>query len=209
MLPWTFLTRKPMPLYRVGRWVTWTGVRISGVRVEVEGLDRLDANGVYIFLANHASNLDPPILLPLIPRRTSVLVKKELFRIPILGHAMRLESLVPVERANREKAIESLREACDVLRAGINLMVFVEGTRSPDGRLLPFKKGPFYMAMETGVHIVPVTIIGTFQLQPKGQFLWRSGTVRLVFHAPVDPAGFSSREALMSAVHEKIASALQ
>lgn len=196
-----------MPLYRTGRWIAWTGVRIAGVRVEIEGLDRLDPEATYVFMSNHTSNLDPPILLPLIPGRTSVLVKKELFRIPIFGRAMRMTSLVPVDRTNRERSIESLRKACDVLRAGINMMVFVEGTRSRDGQLLPFKKGPFYMAMETGVPIIPVTIVGAHELQPKGHALSRSGIVRVVFHAPVDSAG-GDRDQIVALVKDKIASAL-
>ncbi len=208
-IPWALATGNVMPLYHAGSWIAWTGIRIAGVKVDVEGLDRIDPQRTYVFLSNHASNLDPPILLPLIPRRTSVLVKKELFRIPIFGRAMRLASLVPVDRSNRDKAIESLRQACDVLRAGINMMVFVEGTRSRDGRLLPFKKGPFYLAMETGVPIVPVTIAGTHELQPKGMPLSRTGTVKVVFHAPVDPTHYEDREALMAVVRDTIASRLQ
>ncbi len=158
-------------------------------------------------MSNHTSNLDPPILLPLIPGRTSVLVKKELFRIPIFGRAMRMTSLVPVDRTNRERSVESLRKACDVLRSGINMMVFVEGTRSSDGRLLPFKKGPFYLAMETGVPIVPITIAGAHELQPKGQLLSRSGVVRVVFHEPVDPAA-GDRDEIIALVKDRISSAL-
>ncbi len=207
VLPWTLISGNVRPLYRVGRWIGWTGVRIAGVRVETEGLDKLDHNGTYIFMSNHTSNLDPPILLPLIPRRTSVLVKRELFRIPILGPAMRLVSLVPVDRTNRDRAIESIREAENVLRSGINMMIYVEGTRSPDGQLLPFKKGPFYLAMETGVPIVPVTIVGAHELQPKGQLLSRTGKVRVVFHPPIESKS-ADRDTLMNLVREKIASAL-
>jgi 1-acyl-sn-glycerol-3-phosphate acyltransferase len=207
-IPRAFITGNVMPLYRTGSWIGWTGIVIAGVRVDVEGLDRLDPQATYVFMSNHTSNLDPPILLPLIPRRTSVLVKKELFRIPVFGRAMRMTSLVPVDRTNREKAIESLRAGCDVLRAGINMMVFAEGTRSRDGRLLPFKKGPFYMAMETGVPIVPVTIVGTHELQPKGQMLSRPGVVRVIFHEPVNPCALGDRDVLVAKVRETIASAL-
>jgi 1-acyl-sn-glycerol-3-phosphate acyltransferase len=208
VFPFTLITGNVAPLYRLGTWIAQTGVRIAGVRVQVEGLERLDPQRTYVFLSNHASSLDPPVLLPLIPRRSSVLVKKELFRIPVLGRAMQMASLVPVDRSNREKAIESLRKGCDVLRAGINMMVFVEGTRSPDGRLLPFKKGPFYLAEETGTHIVPVTIVGSNELLPKGSALARPGTVRVVFHEPVDPAVIENREDLVATVRAAIASAL-
>jgi 1-acyl-sn-glycerol-3-phosphate acyltransferase len=137
-----------------------------------------------------------------------VLVKKELFRVPILGRAMRMASLVPVDRSNRDAAIASLRAAADVLAAGIPMTIYVEGTRSLDGRLLPFKKGPFYLAMESGVPVVPVTIVGTHYILPKRRFSIRQGEVTVVFHAPLDAKRFSDRDALLSAVHDSIESAL-
>lgn len=206
--PWTFLSGKVDFLYRICMWAAFTGVRAAGIKVKVEGLDRLDRSRNYIFMCNHVSNVDPPILAPLIPPRTSVLVKKEVFRIPMLARAMRMGSLVPVDRRNREAAIGSLSAAGDVLRSGISMMIFPEGTRSPDGRLLPFKKGPFYLAIETGVPVVPITILGTYEIMPKGSFSIRPGTATVIFHEPVNPAAFPSRDALMEAVREKIAGAL-
>src|SRR5581483_5116395 len=94
--PWTFLSGKINLLYRMFTWGAFAGVRLAGVKVETAGLDRLDPQRTYIFMSNHVSNLDPPILVPLIPRRTSVMAKKELFSYPILGKAMRMGSLVPV-----------------------------------------------------------------------------------------------------------------
>ena len=206
--PWTFLTGRVDVLYWLGTRIAFAGVRVAGIKVRLVGLDRLDPAATYIFMSNHVSNLDPPILVPVIPRRTSVLVKRELFRVPILGRAMRLASLVPVDRSNRDAAIASLRAAADVLAAGIPMTIFVEGTRSFDGRLLPFKKGPFYLAMESGVPVVPVTIVGTHYLLPKRRFSIRKGEATVVFHAPLDPKQFSDREALLSAVHASIESAL-
>jgi len=206
--PWTLLTGNVGLLYWLGTRGAWTGVRLAGVKVEVRGRGRLDPAKTYVFLSNHASNLDPPILIPLIPRRTSVLVKKELFRIPILGRAMRMGSLVPVDRSNRETAVNSLRAAADVLRGGISMTIFVEGTRSYDGRLLPFKKGPFYLAMESGAEVVPVTIAGTQAIMPKGRFRIRGGTAVVTFHPPIDTKACSDREALMENVRRQIASSL-
>lgn len=207
-LPWTLLSGDGRFLYRVGIWMLRIGMRLAGVRVQPEGLAKLDVQRTYIFMANHASNLDPPILMPLIPRRTSVLVKKELFRIPVFGPAMRIARLVPVDRSSRERAIESLRAAATVLRDGLNMMVFPEGTRSLDGRLLPFKKGPFHLALETGTPIVPVTIVGTYGAQPKGRFAVRPGLVRVVFHEPVDPSQTAEKQDLIELVRTRIASAL-
>lgn len=208
-LPWALLTGDIRPLYVISMWLCRTGVKLLGIRVIAEGLDRLDPQGTYVFMSNHASNVDPPILMPLIPRRTSVLVKAELMRIPIFGHAMRIARLVPVERGNRERAISSLDTAAKVLRDGINLMVYVEGTRSPDGRLLPFKRGPFYLAVDNSVPIVPVTIVGSHAAMPKGRLAVQPGTVTVVFHEPLDPRQFADKDTLIEAVRESIASALE
>ena len=148
------------------------------------------------------------MVIPALPGRTSVLVKKELFRIPILGRAMRMASLVPVDRSNREAAIESIGRAAEVVKSGIHMTVFPEGTRSRDGRLLPFKKGPFHLAMDSGIPIVPITVLDTFQMMPKGSRFIQGGTARLVFHQPIDPGRFNDREALTEAVRQSIASAL-
>jgi 1-acyl-sn-glycerol-3-phosphate acyltransferase len=206
--PVTFVTGRIDFLYGMAMWTARAAARIAGVRVETVGLDRLDLSRNYIFMANHVSNADPPLLIPALPRRTSVLVKKELFRVPLLGRAMRMARLVAIDRANKEAAIASVRRASDVIESGLDMTVFPEGTRSRDGRLLPFKKGPFYMASETGVPIVPVTILGTFEILPKGRFSIHPGTATFIFHPAVEPSSFAGREALINAVREKVASAL-
>jgi 1-acyl-sn-glycerol-3-phosphate acyltransferase len=144
----------------------------------------------------------------LIPKRTSVMVKKELFSVPILGRAMRIGSLVPVDRGNRDAGIESVRFSKQVVQQGINMTIYVEGHRSFDGKLLPFKKGPFYLAMECGVPVVPVTIAGTHYLMPKGRFAIKPGVATVIFHAPIEPKDFGSRECLMEKVRVLIDSGL-
>jgi len=202
--PWTFLTRDVSFLYRMGMWGAWTGVKLASVKVETVGLAHVDPSRTYIFMSNHTSNLDPPILLPLIPRRTSVMAKKELFSYPILGETMRMGSLVPVDRGNRDAGIAAVRAAADVIRQGINMTIYVEGKRSFDGKLLPFKKGPFYLAMECGVPVVPVTIVGSHDVMPKARFRISPGTVKVVFHHPIEPQSFGSREVLMETVRSVI-----
>lgn len=202
--PWTFLSGDIRFLYRMFTWGAFAGVRLTGVRVEVVGLDNLDLARPYIFMSNHVSNLDPPIQIPLIPRRTSVMVKKELFRTPILGPAMRMASLLPVDRGNRDAGIEAVRAAKEVVRQGISMTIYVEGHRSADGKLLPFKKGPFYLAMECGVPVVPVTIVGTHYAMPKGRFAIKPGVAKVIFHPPIEPKDFGSRECLMEKVHAVI-----
>jgi 1-acyl-sn-glycerol-3-phosphate acyltransferase len=206
--PWTFISGDISLLYSMFMWGAWNGVRLTGVRVATVGLDQLDAAGTYIFMSNHVSNLDPPILIPLIPRRTSVMVKKELFAYPILGRAMRMGSLVPVDRGNRDAGIEAVKAAKEVIGQGLNMTIYVEGKRSFDGKLLPFKKGPFYLAMECGVPVVPVTIAGTHYAMPKKRFAIRPGAVKVIFHEPIEPKEFGSRECLMEKVRAAIDSGL-
>ena len=206
--PWTLLTGKIDAMYWTALWVARVGVRMAGVRWKLIGLEQLPMTSNYIFMSNHVSNIDPPLLIPLLPRRVTVMVKKELFKLPILGRAMRMADFVPIDRSNRDAAIGSVREAATIVRKGLDLVVFPEGTRSPDGRLLPFKKGSFYLAMDTGVPIVPVTILGTEELLPKGSVLARPGKVSIVFHSPIDPKGFTDRDELVEAVRASVASAL-
>jgi 1-acyl-sn-glycerol-3-phosphate acyltransferase len=206
--PWTFLTGDIRLLYRVAMWSAWTGVRIAGIRVRTVGLERLDPQRNYVFMSNHVSNIDPPIMVPLIPRRTSVMVKKELFNYPLLGKTMRLGSLVPVDRGNREAGIAAVRAASAVLRQGINMIIYVEGHRSFDGKLMPFKKGPFFLAIACGVAVVPVTIAGSHYVMPKGRFAIKPATVTVMFHAPIEPKDFASRQCLMEKVRRAIDSGL-
>ncbi len=206
--PWTFISGDIRLLYRMFMIGAWNGVRLAGVRVETVGLDQLDPSRSYIFMSNHVSNVDPPILIPLIPNRTSVMVKKELFNYPILGRAMRMGSLVPVDRGNRDAGIAAVRAAKEVVQHGLNMAIFVEGKRSFDGKLLPFKKGPFYLAMECGVPVVPVTIVGTHYIMPKTRFAIKPGTVNVIFHSPIEPQEFVSRECLMEEVRAAIESGL-
>ena len=147
--------------------------------------------------------------IPLLPGRTSIFLKRSLLRIPILGYGMKLAGFIPVARkGDAEAAKQSVDAAAREMSRGVHITSFVEGTRSPDGRLLPFKKGPFYLAMETCAPVVPITIRGTEKLMPKGSLRLHPGTVRVIFHPPLDPANYSTREDLMEAVRNSIASSL-
>lgn len=206
--PWSFAVGNVRLLYRMFMIGAWNGIRLAGVRVESVGLDKLDPARTYIFMSNHVSNLDPPITIPLIPRQSSVLVKKELFRVPILGRAMRMGSMVPVDRGNRDAGIEAVRAAKQVVEHGLNMIIYVEGKRSFDGKLLPFKKGPFYLAVECGAAVVPVTIVGTHHIMPKGRFAIKPGIATVIFHPPIEPKDFGNRECLMEKVRAVIESGL-
>jgi 1-acyl-sn-glycerol-3-phosphate acyltransferase len=185
------------------------GLRVVGVRAIAEWRAPLVPGRAYLFFSNHISNLDPPVLLPLLPGRTSIFLKRSLMKIPVLGYGMRLVDFIPVDRdGSVEGAKQSVEAAARVLAKGVSVASFVEGTRSTDGQLLPFKKGPFYLAMETGAPIVPITILGTEKLMPKGSLKIRSGSARVIFHDPIEPGNYATREELMEAVRSAIESGL-
>ena len=208
-IPLTLITKDVTWLYRASMWVTRTGVRLAGVRVQMSGFENIPADGSCLFMANHVSNLDPPALVPMIPRRCVVLLKKELMSIPLLGRAMTLGGFIPVERGSRRDAAQaSVAAATRAASEGLPIVVFPEGTRSLDGRLSRFKKGPFYLAQGTGAPIVPVTVWGTERCLPKGKSLITPGVVEVRLLEPIDPAGYTTREELMAAVHGAIAGVL-
>jgi 1-acyl-sn-glycerol-3-phosphate acyltransferase len=208
-IPYSILVGNVDRLYRVTMWIVAAGIRAAGIRVEVTGLEHVPPGRSCIFLANHVSNLDPPVILPAIPARSSVLLKKGLMRIPILGTAMRLGGFVPVERGNRrDTAKASVTAAAAALKSGLHILIFAEGTRSENGRLSVFKRGPFYLAMETGAPIVPVAISGTDKMMRKHSVSIRPGVARVQMLCPLDPAQFSTRDELMLAVRQSISDAL-
>ncbi len=208
-IPYTLMVGDISLLYRVAMWIIRTGLSAGGIRVEVVGRQRVPAGQSVIFLCNHVSNLDPPVVLPVLPGRCSVLLKKELMRIPILGRAMRMAQFVPVERGSRrESAQASVVAAAEALNAGLNMLVFPEGTRSRDGRLSTFKKGPFFLAQQTGALMIPVAISGTERMMRKGSFLVKPGVARVEMLEPINPAEYTTREQLMQAVHAALAAAL-
>jgi 1-acyl-sn-glycerol-3-phosphate acyltransferase len=208
-IPWTLITGNVLPLYLATHWLVRMSYRVAGIRIAVEGRELVPAKTACIFMANHVSNLDPQALIPEIPGRTSAFLKRSLMKIPIVGWGFRLGEFIPVERkGSAASAQESVAAAKVLLDKGIHITTFVEGTRSPDGRLLPFKKGPFYLAKQTGAPCIPVSIYGTETMMAKGSLRLKPGTAHIVFHAPIDPADFATREDLMQAVRAAIASGL-
>ncbi|HEY1985584.1 MAG TPA: lysophospholipid acyltransferase family protein [Terracidiphilus sp.] len=209
LIPWAMLTGNATPLYNASQRIVRTAFRLAGIRVETTGLEHVPPHTACIFMSNHVSNLDPPALIPRIPGRTSAFLKRSLMKIPVLGYGMKLGEFVPVDRDGRvESAIESVAEAKRVLQKGIHITTFVEGTRSRDGRLLPFKKGPFYLAMEAGAPCVPISIHGTEGMMAKGSLRICPGKVHITFHPALDPNSFKTRDELMAAVRTVIASGL-
>ena len=212
-IPYTLMVGDISRLYWVSMWIMAAGVRAAGIEVVVEGMEHVPAGRSCIFLANHVSNLDPPVLLPMLPGRTSVLLKRSLMRIPILGTAMRMAGFVPVDRGSSrvpgpEAAAASVAAAAEALRAGLHILIYPEGTRSGDGRLAKFKKGPFYLASDSGAPIIPVVILGTAAMMQKGTPWIRPGVATVRMLAAIDPGAYGSRDEVMAAVRAVMIEAL-
>jgi len=208
-IPLAVLTRKIGPLYWVSCAITRVGFRAAGIKIVMQGLERVPKGQACIFMANHVSNLDPPALIPNLPGRTAAFSKRSLFNLPIFGYCLKLAEFIPVDRTgNAQTAAESVAQAGRVLAKGLHITTFVEGTRSRDGRMLPFKKGPFYLAEQTGALCIPVSIYGTESLMAKGSFAIKPGVVHIVLHDPIDPKQYATRDELLRATRVAIASGL-
>ncbi|MGH9404476.1 MAG: lysophospholipid acyltransferase family protein [Terriglobia bacterium] len=209
LLLYTLLSGNSDPIYRVGVFGAKLTVRLAGVRIEVSGRENILRTRAVVFMANHQSNADPPLIIGLLPP-VLILTKEEFFAVPVLGRAMRLRGFIPVDRRNREKAIRAVNQAAEALAAGKSFLVFPEGTRSEDGRLLPFKKGVFRMAAQAGAPIVPASISGSRKIMPKGRAAIRPGRVRVTFHDPVMTEGKRADqiEEIQAAVRNAILSGL-
>ena len=169
-------------------------LRLSGAKVCVRGLENLDPKRSYVFVANHRSFLDTATLFCFLGRRIGMIAKKEVLKVPILGYGMGYVNILAIDRSNRTRAIETMKAATDRLRAGVSYGVFAEGTRALPGKILPFKKGAFYMAAEAGVPIVPVAIKNTDVLMGKGTGVARPGTIEMVIMPPVETEGLKTDE---------------
>ncbi len=209
LIPWCRLTGNVLPLYKGTRFMLSSSCRLAGVRFRVTGLERIPRDRACVFMSNHVSNLDPPALISLIPGRTSAFLKRSLMQIPVLGTGFRQGEFIAVDRTGSAAAAkESVAAAERVLAKGVHITTFVEGTRSKDGRMLPFKKGPFFLAMNAGALCIPVSIHGTERILRKGSLRIHPGEAFITFHDPIDSAAFETREELTRAVREAIASGL-
>jgi 1-acyl-sn-glycerol-3-phosphate acyltransferase len=208
-IPLAMVTGDVGPLYKVTCLIVSAGYRVAGIRIKVAGRDQIPTDRACIFMANHVSNLDAPALISRIPGRTSAFAKRSVFKMPIFGLCLKLAEYIPVDRTgNKASATASVAVATQLLAKGLNMTTFVEGRRSSDGRMQPFKKGPFYLAMNSGAPCIPVSIYGTETMMARGSFAIKPGTAHIIFHAPVYPSDYATREELSQAVRTVIASSL-
>ena len=161
----------------------------SSTKVEVVGRENVLVDSPQVFMANHQSDFDIFIVLAFVPGQFRWIAKKELFRVPIFGPAMRRAGYIEIDRQNHEKALQSIDEAARKIREGKSVMTFPEGTRSKDGTIKPFKQGMFHLAIKSGVPITPISIIGSGDIMPKRSLKVNPGTIKMVIDKPIPVEG--------------------
>ena len=205
------LIRKDSP--RIEGTIQWWSkrfLRIPPITYEVEGAEKVEPGHQYVFVSNHLSNFDIPLLFRGIRVPIRFLAKKELFKIPFVGTAMRVVGIVKIDRKAGMSAHEAINAGvADARERGFSLIVFAEGTRSRDGEMAPFKKGAFRIAIDNQLMLVPVVVAGTYEISPSGQWLIRPGRARLVVLDPVDTTGMTIKEdanRLLDETHQRMSS---
>lgn len=199
------------PIIVIGRWALSLGRKVLGMNIEVYGIEGINKKSAYVFMANHLSIIDGPLLFMIIPQYVRVLLKKEVFRIPIIGQGMRHVGFIPVDRKTLIGGKRSIDKASRLIKEkGYSFLIFPEGTRSRNGKIQTFKRGGFFLALNTQVPIVPVTIKGTYELMPRGSFFVKRGKIRVFFHPPHPVQGFdrSNMPQLINKVQKTIQSRL-
>lgn len=192
-------------IWVVRKW--WAPVLLwaGGAKLHVKGTEHLRPNQPYIFVSNHQSTIDIPVLFMALPINCRFVAKKVLRYVPFLGWYMWLSRFVFIDRSNRRSAMRSLEVAAKEIQSGVSIIVFPEGTRSEDRRVLPFKTGSFILAERAQVPVIPVAIEGSGQLMPKNSWNITPGTIQVLLGAPVFPAAFEGdRAAFMAAVRQRI-----
>ena len=199
------ITGKTDAIYSVGIFGAKAALFMAGVRMIVNGREKIPTGKAVVFMPNHQSNSDPPAVASILPP-VLIMAKKEFFRVPVLGTGMRMRGFIPVDRANRERAFAAVDQAVTALKAGHSFLVFPEGTRSKTGRLQSFKKGVFVMAIKAGVPIVPISVSGANKIVRRGDFRIHPGTVRITIHDPVSTDGctITDRSAIAAQVRRAI-----
>jgi 1-acyl-sn-glycerol-3-phosphate acyltransferase len=193
-------------LYVLGHWGVTIGTSLAGIRIRVAGREHLRSGEAVVFCCNHQSNIDPPILFQALHPRLHVLFKRELTKLPLLGKAFQIGGFVPIDRASREQSMAAIEQAAASLRAGNSFLTFPEGTRSRTGALLPFKRGPFLMALKAQVPVVPVAIQGGTASMQKGSPIVRPAIVSVRIGEPVETRGMdiSDREQVADTVRARV-----
>ena len=181
-------------------------VLANGVRVRVDGLEHLNGRGPYIFMSNHQGFYDIFALLGHLPYQFKWLAKKELFSVPFLGWTMAAVGYIRIDREGTRDTVKAMNEAAQKIQDGMSVVIFPEGSRSPDGSIQPFKKGGFTLAIKSKVPIVPIAISGSREIMPKDSLIANPGEIRMRVDSPIEIRQYSlrDRESLMKAVRDTI-----
>jgi len=175
-----------MQLYPLCIWGSKLWIRASGAEVKVSGGENIEQNKSYIFAANHHSYLDTTALFAYVPTRVALIAKKEVLKVPVLGRGMTFIKFVAIDRSNPQRALQTMEKVREIVESGYSFGIFAEGTRAMPGELLPFKKGPFHLAIQTGAPIVPVCIKNTDYLMGKKTGVAHAGTMEIVLLPPIE-----------------------
>jgi 1-acyl-sn-glycerol-3-phosphate acyltransferase len=168
---------------------------ICGVKLSVTGKENINTDEVYIYASNHTSQFDIPIIFSAINQKVAIIYKKELEKVPFFGWMLNRSYFISIDRNDARKSMESVLEALRLIKERVGIIVYPEGTRSPDGRVQQFKRGTFILAVKSGKPVIPVTIVGSNNIMPKGSLFFQSSKVQVVFHPPVIlPKGMSKEE---------------
>jgi 1-acyl-sn-glycerol-3-phosphate acyltransferase len=200
--------RRGRVFHALARFWARTVLAICRVRVRVKGVENLDRNRSYVYVANHASMFDIPAIVAAVPDQIRIVYKKELEVIPFFGWGLKWGHYIGIDRGRSSKAMKSIEEAIGKIRSGQSLLLYAEGTRTTDGKLQPFKRGAFNIAVRAGVPVVPLTVNGSYRIMPKRSVIIHPGDVELVLDKPILISGIAGREAereLMEQVHAAIA----
>ena len=205
------LINKRLWLYPLCLWGARTWLDACGARVSIKGLENLEKGKGYVFASNHRSYLDTATLFAYTGRRIGLVAKKEVFKIPILGQGMRFVNIIAIDRSNPEKARQSMQKAKNVIDDGYSFGVFAEGTRAMPGELLPFKKGAFHLALQTGAPVVPVAIKNTDSMMGKRTGTAYAGTIEIVIMPPIETKDLTANDLmdLLKKTREAIAEELK
>ncbi|MCU1291203.1 MAG: 1-acyl-sn-glycerol-3-phosphate acyltransferase [Bryobacterales bacterium] len=185
---------------------------VSGVKVRVEGVEHIDPNGSYIFIANHMSYMDTPVILAHIPVQFRFLAKRGLFKIPLIGTHLGRAGHIPVTREDPRASVKTMQTAAEVIqKKKISLLIFPEGGRSHDGNLRPFKEGGAYIAIRAGVPLIPVVLIGTREVLPFGGGIVKPGhvTLRILKPIPTSELNIKARGPVTDQLREQILNELE
>lgn len=189
VLPILWIINRREWLYPLALWGAKNWLKAAGATITVKGTENLDPERSYVFISNHRSYLDTAALFRYAGKRIGLVAKKELLKVPVLGQGMHFVNIFAIDRSNPEKARRSIEKARKVMDRGYSFGVFAEGTRAMPGDLLPFKKGAFHLAMQTGAQIIPVAIKNTDVMMGKRTGVAYPGNIEITLMPPVDSAG--------------------